>query len=593
MVKLLFISDNTKIDVIIIALQNLLKVKIDRVSDFDQGLKEVVEKHPGMVFIQDQIAGVTGESVARHIQMYLGSETPSFIFMHDGDLTAKPIKGLYDYLIDLSQDNVKVLADAKSTIKVLLGPKWNKISVPSKAKKTVVKATLALPEEHPAVSEKLVDKFIADLEDKTPAPITAIPPPADLAATEEHRAVADKLVDDLISDLENYTPASVTAINPPTDFAELEEHRSLADKLVDDFISNLGNNTPAPVTAINPPSEFAAPDESPEEPFSFTSSPQDQLAEIISEYEWEKAGTEAVTSAACDAKTEKLFTQSGSASPSAQNKPSAPVPESSNPDLRTETCVSKSTLSVQVNPAHAAPTVQEKPAPIIPGMPVRSQSPPTSPADFRIERERKKEEEAVEASMRAFEANFNSKMATRKRYQAIAVVLLLCLTGGWYLLKQKPHLLQPVVKKSTPAIVPAPAAQPLAAVPVQQKSTSAFQRPEAAVLPSFIPLARQDISYAAQKPGWDRYVGTDSEFRVFRSAGKLKAVQVLATKNHVISESKLKSIVMELTGTGEYRITSLENKSGVQVIRATVNRKADLLIYRKKSAVHALVVSLN
>jgi hypothetical protein len=80
---------------------------------------------------------------------------------------------------------------------------------------------------------------------------------------------------------------------------------------------------------------------------------------------------------------------------------------------------------------------------------------------------------------------------------------------------------------------------------------------------------------------------------VFRSAGKLKAVQVLATKSHVISESKLKSIVMELTGTGEYRITSLENKSGVQVIRATVNRKADLLIYRKKSAVHALVVSLN
>jgi len=69
------------------------------------------------------------------------------------------------------------------------------------------------------------------------------------------------------------------------------------------------------------------------------------------------------------------------------------------------------------------------------------------------------------------------------------------------------------------------------------------------------------------------------------------AVQVLATKGHLISESRLQSMLVELTGSGEYQITSREQKHGFQVLRAAVNKKADLLIYRKKSAVHAFVVS--
>ena len=109
MVNLLFISNSSKIESIKNTLQPFLKVKIDIVGDFDYGLKDVFEKRPATVFIQDQIAGVTGESVARHIQMLLGSGAPLFIFMHDGSLKAKPIKGLFEYLIDLSLAEVKML----------------------------------------------------------------------------------------------------------------------------------------------------------------------------------------------------------------------------------------------------------------------------------------------------------------------------------------------------------------------------------------------------------------------------------------------------------------------------------------------------
>ncbi len=184
MVNLLFIANNSRIDVIKNALQPLLKVKIDIVGDFDFGLKDVFEKRPSMVFIQDQIEGVTGESVARHIQMLLGSGAPSFIFMHEGNLKAKPVKGLYEHLIDLSQDDVKVLADIQSALKSILGPQWQKIYIPPAITKSVVKAALAVPEEHRASADQLVEEFISDLGDVSPETVITTYPLADFSLPE-------------------------------------------------------------------------------------------------------------------------------------------------------------------------------------------------------------------------------------------------------------------------------------------------------------------------------------------------------------------------------------------------------------------------
>jgi len=75
MLNLLFISDSPKVEYIKSVLQPVLKVIIDVVADFDHGLKDVFEKRPGTVCIQDQIGGVTGESVARHIQMLLSTSS--------------------------------------------------------------------------------------------------------------------------------------------------------------------------------------------------------------------------------------------------------------------------------------------------------------------------------------------------------------------------------------------------------------------------------------------------------------------------------------------------------------------------------------
>jgi hypothetical protein len=113
------------------------------------------------------------------------------------------------------------------------------------------------------------------------------------------------------------------------------------------------------------------------------------------------------------------------------------------------------------------------------------------------------------------------------------------------------------------------------------------------VLPPFIPQEGHDSSYAVSNPGWERYVGKNSEVRVFKSGTSVKAVQVLALKGNSLSDVFLKSVLKELAGSADYRINSRETKSGMLVLRGTIAQKADILIYKKSSLVRAFVVSLN
>lgn len=164
MLNLLFISDSPKTEHIKSVLQPELKVIIDVVNDFDHGLKDVFEKRPATVCIQDQIGGVTGESVARHIQMLLGASAPTFILLHSGNGKARMINGLFEHLIDLSQANDTVSGEIKSTLKTLLGDHWEKIYIPPKLAPASVRSSVALPEESREDADRLVDDFISDLE---------------------------------------------------------------------------------------------------------------------------------------------------------------------------------------------------------------------------------------------------------------------------------------------------------------------------------------------------------------------------------------------------------------------------------------------
>jgi hypothetical protein len=524
MVNLLFISNSTKIDAIKVALQPFLKVKIDVVADFDFGLKDVFEKRPATVFIQDQIAGVTGESVARHIQMLLGSGSPSFIFMHEGSSKARPVKGLFEHLVDLSQSDIKVVEDIQATLKSLLGPQWDKIYIPPKVDKAAIRDALAVPEEN--------------------------------------RAIADQLVNDFLSDLEKQGVAANENKNQIAEFAE----------------------------SVKPA----------DDPFDIVSSPQEQLAEMLSE-----SGRVPAETAVASLVSENITTQ----------RPSLFVDVSAPTQLKQQTKAPKHAEEV-ASPVAAPVAAQQQSALKVPAQVVSAplkksnseassfdshpqpEAPPleqTSPADFIIVGERPSVDVAAEDLLRVFEGDFSTHTNNWKRSATIVIVLLICAGGGvWYLQKNKPHFLTVTSKPSAAPVIATSKAQPLQPVTTNQKPDSApVQKVAEPALPSFIPQAGLDRSFAVQKPGWERYVTPEVEYRVYRPAGKIKALQVLGVKNREISGARLKSILIELVGDGEFHIKSSEQKLGYHITRASIGQNSDLLIYRKKTTVRAFVVSLD
>lgn len=217
--------------------------------------------------------------------------------------------------------------------------------------------------------------------------------------------------------------------------------------------------------------------------------------------------------------------------------------------------------------------------------------------------------------LKAFEHNYHSRHRGRWLKYA-AASLAACLTvGGWYLTSGRfdqtggiptppPSPPRPVakspaappaapqVKKVIPA--PAPVAPPAAIV---QKAPSASRKTAAIPvaskkLPSFIPGKGRDNAYSRQRPDWERYTDANYEFRILRSGSRIKAIQVLASKQHAISETFLKSALAEVVGTSSYRIASHEQREGFSIRRGKVNNRAEIVLYDQGQNLRAFVISI-
>lgn len=162
MLNLLFISCNPKIGKLKNILQPQLKAKVDVVDDFDLGLKEVLEKRPAAVVIQDHICDVAGENVVRHIQMLLGKEAPKFILLHEGDVKADG-KALFEQCIDLAHSEEQLAEEILSALKTILGEQWKKVFVLPKMDAETVAASVSVLSKEREVANKMVDDLISDM----------------------------------------------------------------------------------------------------------------------------------------------------------------------------------------------------------------------------------------------------------------------------------------------------------------------------------------------------------------------------------------------------------------------------------------------
>ena len=136
---------------------------------------------------------------------------------------------------------------------------------------------------------------------------------------------------------------------------------------------------------------------------------------------------------------------------------------------------------------------------------------------------------------------------------------------------------QPVqpVKPATAPDKPIPGKTVVAAVDVKAKPN---KRP--VTLPDFIPRYRQDKAFGATNPGWERYKGQVTEFKVFREAGAIKAIQIVDRGGRGIPESFMKGVLKQLSDKPAFVKETSEKKDGYDIQRGHITENLTAVMYR-------------
>jgi hypothetical protein len=187
-----------------------------------------------------------------------------------------------------------------------------------------------------------------------------------------------------------------------------------------------------------------------------------------------------------------------------------------------------------------------------------------------------------------------------------------------------PPTVAPVVKPAVPAGVPAPSgyasapevlsgsvvkppvAEPdahlsdkavLSAIAENRggkdKSSSALSIARLKTLPAFIPRSGADKGYSAANPGWERYKGLVTEFKVFREGEFIKAIQVIDRGGQGVPETFMKGVLHQLTKAPLFVQASIEKKDGYEIQRGQIAENLKVVYYRdaKGGRLRAFVVT--
>jgi len=161
MLNVFVISSDKRVARLIEYFQPFFKTKIRCASDFDNGLKEVFENRPSVVFIQSTIGTVSGETVSRHIKSLLGSASPRIIFMGDFDCSSKKGTSWCDDWISVSDSEQQMQDDFAELISRSFPEDWREICL--EMEKTATSSATA-KQEHNRPGEEVSAKDISRQE---------------------------------------------------------------------------------------------------------------------------------------------------------------------------------------------------------------------------------------------------------------------------------------------------------------------------------------------------------------------------------------------------------------------------------------------
>ena len=172
----------------------------------------------------------------------------------------------------------------------------------------------------------------------------------------------------------------------------------------------------------------------------------------------------------------------------------------------------------------------------------------------------------------ATKEGLQSALAGKKPFawvMGISAVIFICLAFVVLQWRQVPEK-EPTAKASPAKALPAPAATPQAAA-----APSATEP-----LPKFIPRVAADAGYAATHPGWELYRQGSLQFRVFREAGRIRAVQVVNEGDAGIPLSLVHSSCKEATGSELPATGSAREQDGIRTETRSLADGAEVAIYR-------------
>ncbi|HEY4743736.1 MAG TPA: hypothetical protein VIH45_03700 [Desulfuromonadaceae bacterium] len=139
----------------------------------------------------------------------------------------------------------------------------------------------------------------------------------------------------------------------------------------------------------------------------------------------------------------------------------------------------------------------------------------------------------------------------------------------------KPAIQQPAA--GTAPQTSGQAVQPATAV--NRDATPAPSAPRLTELPAFIPRTGLDKGYGAANPGWERYKGEVTEFKVFREQGAIKAIQVIDRGGKGVPESFMKTVLKQVSRNPAFVPASAEKREGYEIQRGQLADNTIKVVY--------------
>lgn len=114
----------------------------------------------------------------------------------------------------------------------------------------------------------------------------------------------------------------------------------------------------------------------------------------------------------------------------------------------------------------------------------------------------------------------------------------------------------------------------------KDQSKGAPSTPRLTAVPDFIPRAGLDKQYSAANPGWERYKGNVTEFKIYRENDSIKAIQVIDRGGQGVPESFMKAVLRQISKKPAFIMESSEKKDGYEIQRGQVAENLKVVYYR-------------